>query len=994
MQQGVSKKQLASIINTCSPDSSSSPKKQPSGSQFQVVHMWSHLTSAKETQVLFSGIKRSASCFDAKPRSFFHILNLESARAKDSHQYSSFNFGQWIAKAVILASVVLFGSSRAECETFKFSPNEGSCNCSGSCKKCKCPLNRNYASLEECCHHNQKSARLNFSHQQPLSRCRPCNKISEPMCTNCDSDVDYHPSVQLDGNSLKKLQEQEALDDAIAEARILLKKALNVAGSPSLVVGVAVDGVLVWGEGIGRCNMETGDGCYADSMFRIASISKPLTATLAMALWEDGLLDLDKPLREYLGDEWPVKMVDGEQVDITARQLLSHTAGIRHYNLAKPKLPRNNNDSSRRGSGNSNDKKGNGGDAKTKPRSFEEVKTLLSSSPSSVTFEEFNNHVTERRNRLSSRLSTKPFRDSKKEARKKEMQKTDLFEYYINQQCDSVKEAVKLFKDDDLFFRPGSDFLYSSHGYTLLSRVLEVVTGKSFPDLAASLFQDLGMSTTTLDRPDQIVFGRVPMYERDDRHVLRNVPYVDNSYKWAGGGFLSSAIDLTTFGTAMLYSFQATSHHVLSPTHQSIPGYLRSSTVRQMWTPHWFQPEEQALVGGQVRGYGLGWCLRVPRPDYTLAYRGCLNMKKKSSRGESAPSLGEDTSSSSSDVAAAAAASNDLLSATEEDGPCASDEIESTDADERIAVNCSSTVTISSKTGKSAAVQASLASFGSDATADGTINCSGSIPRSQRNSNSSESLDKCTHASITNDVINNVGDAAENCNQSVPLTNSSPFSSSTQRSSSGAQWSNENKVAGRSHRGYCNCPGLVAFHTGAAVGGSSVLLVAPRICASWRIERLNEEGKELEEVDIRGSSSSEEGENFPGESAQKQITASFRLVNVGEMNKKSANNSEKAKEGNENGVQKKNKVKVHRRAVVRETTIKECPVCRKKFKPTCPPAKGDPENSRSPAGGVVVAILANYTGVNFTKEAVAISELFRMVRPSALPGYTKPAEHE
>ena len=45
-------------------------------------------------------------------------------------------------------------------------------------------------------------------------------------------------------------------------------------------------------------------------------------------------------------------------------------------------------------------------------------------------------------------------------------------------------------------------------------------------------------------------------YQRDAEHKLKNVPAVDNSLKWAGGGFLSTVGDLLQFGNAMLYSHQ------------------------------------------------------------------------------------------------------------------------------------------------------------------------------------------------------------------------------------------------------------------------------------------------------------------------------------------------------------------------------------------------------------------------------------------------------
>ena len=45
-------------------------------------------------------------------------------------------------------------------------------------------------------------------------------------------------------------------------------------------------------------------------------------------------------------------------------------------------------------------------------------------------------------------------------------------------------------------------------------------------------------------------------YQRNKKGHLTNTPYVDNSYKWAGGGFLSNVGDLLKFGNAMLYASQ------------------------------------------------------------------------------------------------------------------------------------------------------------------------------------------------------------------------------------------------------------------------------------------------------------------------------------------------------------------------------------------------------------------------------------------------------
>ena len=61
----------------------------------------------------------------------------------------------------------------------------------------------------------------------------------------------------------------------------------------------------------------------SSSMFRTASIGKPMTATAVMQLWQEGKLDLDAPIQRYCPafpqKRWPV----------TARQLLAHRSGIR-----------------------------------------------------------------------------------------------------------------------------------------------------------------------------------------------------------------------------------------------------------------------------------------------------------------------------------------------------------------------------------------------------------------------------------------------------------------------------------------------------------------------------------------------------------------------------------------------------------------------------------------------------------------------------------------
>ena len=58
------------------------------------------------------------------------------------------------------------------------------------------------------------------------------------------------------------------------------------------------------------------------------------------------------------------------------------------------------------------------------------------------------------------------------------------------------------------------------------------------------------LSTALADRYriERHLIGRTGYYERGDDGVIVNGPYVDNSYKWAGGGFLSTPEDLLRIG--------------------------------------------------------------------------------------------------------------------------------------------------------------------------------------------------------------------------------------------------------------------------------------------------------------------------------------------------------------------------------------------------------------------------------------------------------------
>ena len=94
---------------------------------------------------------------------------------------------------------------------------------------------------------------------------------------------------------------------------------------PSASVAVGINGKLVWAAANGLADIEAEIPATLKTVYRIGSTSKVITSIAMGKLFEDGKLDLDAPIQKYV-PLFPLK----EQV-ITARQLASHTAGIRHY---------------------------------------------------------------------------------------------------------------------------------------------------------------------------------------------------------------------------------------------------------------------------------------------------------------------------------------------------------------------------------------------------------------------------------------------------------------------------------------------------------------------------------------------------------------------------------------------------------------------------------------------------------------------------------------
>jgi len=117
-----------------------------------------------------------------------------------------------------------------------------------------------------------------------------------------------------------------SIDELALKARV--GEVLNRWPVAGLAVGVIRNGSLAWFQGHGVADISSGTPVDQDTVFRIASVTKTITAVAVMQLQEQGLVDLDAPASRYLRAFRLIPARPGYR-PATLRHLLTHTAGVR-----------------------------------------------------------------------------------------------------------------------------------------------------------------------------------------------------------------------------------------------------------------------------------------------------------------------------------------------------------------------------------------------------------------------------------------------------------------------------------------------------------------------------------------------------------------------------------------------------------------------------------------------------------------------------------------
>jgi serine beta-lactamase-like protein LACTB len=158
---------------------------------------------------------------------------------------------------------------------------------------------------------------------------------------------------------------------------------------------------------------------------------------------------------------------------------------------------------------------------------------------------------------------------------------------------ENAVQAVKIFENDTLLFKPGSRFHYSTFGWNLIGAIIEKISGKDYlAYMAENIWKPLGLENTYGDNIRTTIPDKSKFYDGTGEENGLG----DLSYKYAGGGLLSTGKDLLKIGNEILYG-----------------SYIDPKLKKILF-------ETQHTSDGKETGYGLGWYTGRDRNGHRIWY--------------------------------------------------------------------------------------------------------------------------------------------------------------------------------------------------------------------------------------------------------------------------------------------------------------------------------------------------------------------------------------
>lgn len=177
---------------------------------------------------------------------------------------------------------------------------------------------------------------------------------------------------------------------------------------------------------------------------------------------------------------------------------------------------------------------------------------------------------------------------------------------FMNKEHLSIREGVALFENDPLLFEPGNDYLYTSYSWNLLSLAMQEAVHKPFEKIIEEEVLRPLKLTNTLPDTTAVFNGKAVFYRKKRKRKFVEVSLVDNFFKLAGGGYLSTSEDVAKLGNAYLnddfLSKELKEKFVTSQTINNKPTYYGIG-----WQAS-FDHKNRAYfghVGNGLGGYGI-----------------------------------------------------------------------------------------------------------------------------------------------------------------------------------------------------------------------------------------------------------------------------------------------------------------------------------------------------------------------------------------------------
>ncbi len=139
------------------------------------------------------------------------------------------------------------------------------------------------------------------------------------------TNVAYLHSIEIDNQAITPPRYQNKID-------LLMNLLMRISRVPSVSACVIKDEEIIWSNAYGYYNIKEEKRATETTLYNIASISKPITATALLQLYEQGLFELDEDINTFL--PFTISHPDYPNTPITFRMLLAHQSGLSEDPLA------------------------------------------------------------------------------------------------------------------------------------------------------------------------------------------------------------------------------------------------------------------------------------------------------------------------------------------------------------------------------------------------------------------------------------------------------------------------------------------------------------------------------------------------------------------------------------------------------------------------------------------------------------------------------------